>query len=119
MKIFINFLLTALALAMGFMAYQQNYATKAAARDVAHLQGEIRSLKEQRAVLNAEWAYLNRPERLRELIDINFAALNLLPLLPGQFGRVEQVPYPDRSRALPLAAEGEGEVQPTAAGAQP
>jgi hypothetical protein len=95
MKVILNTLLTAFALAMGFWAYQQNYATKNALRNVSHLQSDIRALKEEQAVLGAEWAYLNRPERLRELVDINFAKLRLLPLLPGQFGRVEQIAYPD------------------------
>jgi len=96
MKAVINILLTAFTLVMGFWAYQQNYATKNALRDVSRLQSQIRALKEEQAVLNAEWAYLNRPERLRELVDINFAQLRLLPLLPAQFGRVEQIAYPEQ-----------------------
>ncbi|MEO8529732.1 MAG: cell division protein FtsL [Deltaproteobacteria bacterium] len=94
MKALINILLTAFTLAMGFWAYQQNYATKDALKDVSRLQSQMRALKEEQAVLNAEWAYLNRPERLRELVNINFAKLRLLPLLPAQFGRVEQIAYP-------------------------
>ena len=97
MKALINIVLTAFTLAMGFWAYQQNYATKNALRDVSRLQSQIHALKQEQAVLNAEWAYLNRPERLRELVDINFATLKLLPLLPGQFGRVEQITYPNES----------------------
>jgi hypothetical protein len=91
-----NILLTAFTLVMGFWAYQQNYATKNALKDVSRLQSQIRALKEEQAVLNAEWAYLNRPERLRELVDINFAKLRLLPFLPNQFGRVEQIAYPEQ-----------------------
>ena len=96
MKVLINIFLTAITLVLGFAAYQQNYATKNALRHVSDLQHDIRTLKEEQAVLNAEWAYLNRPERLQELVDINFAALQLLPLLPGQFGRVEQIAYPEQ-----------------------
>ena len=45
-------------------------------------------------MLKAEWAYLNRPDRLRELAEMNFADLQLLPLLPEHFADVELVAYP-------------------------
>ena len=97
MKLFLNVTLTLFTLAMGFWAYQQNYATKNALREVSRLQSAIHTLKQEQAILNAEWAYLNRPERLRELVDINFAELKLLPLLPSQFGRVEQIAFPNET----------------------
>ena len=95
--------LAALAvMALAFWAYRENYATKAALDDVTRLEREIGHQREALAVLRAEWAYLNRPDRLRDLVDLNFDRLGLLTFRPGQFGSVELVTYPEPESLMPM-----------------
>jgi hypothetical protein len=81
-------------IALGFWAYRENYATQAALKEVEALQRQIVGLREALSVQRAEWAYLNRPDRLRELTTANFDRLGLLPMEPSQFGTAAQVAYP-------------------------
>jgi len=79
---------------LAFWAYRENYHTQEALREAERLQREIGRAREALALQQAEWAYLNRPERLRDLAELNFPDLELMPLSPGHFGEVEQVAYP-------------------------
>jgi hypothetical protein len=58
------------------------------------LHSEIRQSHARLAVLRAEWAYQNRPDRLHNLAELNFESLGLMPLKPEQFGLVDQISYP-------------------------
>lgn len=103
-------------LALAFWAYRENYATQRQLKEMATLQDEIGSLREDIGLQRAEWAYLNRPDRLRELAIINFDRLGLLPMEPEQLGSSAQVAYP----AAPLlkitgTIETDGSLHPTAA----
>lgn len=94
MRTFLYVLCGALVIGVAYWAYKENYRTQASLRRVATLQQEIADEREAISVLGAEWAYLNRPERLHELVEMNFAELGLLPLLPEHFADVELVAYP-------------------------
>lgn len=89
------FVLSALAvMGLGFWAYQENYKTQQSIRDVRVLHAQIGAAHERLGILRAEWAYLNRPDRLADLAELNFDRLGLLPLMPDAFGDVDRIIYP-------------------------
>jgi hypothetical protein len=95
------FLLASLAvIASGYWAYHENYTTQAELDRVDDLRRQIGQAQERIAILKAEWAYLNRPDRLQDLAELNFDKLGLLPLLPEQFGNIDQVAYPQAPQPL-------------------
>ncbi len=94
MKSLIYVMTSVLVIGLAFWAYHENYSTQEALGETEALQRDIGLARERLSVLRAEWAYLNRPDRLRELAELNFDRLGLLALTPEQFGRIDQVSYP-------------------------
>lgn len=89
------YILTALSvIGLAFWAYRENYQTQAEIARTEKINKDIGEARARLAVLRAEWAYLNRPDRLRDLTEVNFERLGLLPLRPDQFGKVDQVAFP-------------------------
>lgn len=92
---------------LAFWAYRENYRTQAAISDMSRVQREIAGLREDLGVLRAEWAYLNRPQRLRELVDLNFERLRLVPIETGQRLDVGNIDYP-KPPAPPEPSDADG-----------
>ncbi|MGB7316470.1 MAG: cell division protein FtsL [Planktotalea sp.] len=89
------YIVTALAvIGLAFWAYRENYQTQAEIARTEKINRDIGEARARLSVLRAEWAYLNRPDRLRDLSEVNFERLGLLPLRPDQFGKVDQVAFP-------------------------
>jgi 16S rRNA (cytosine1402-N4)-methyltransferase len=105
MRGFPIFLAALAVIGLGYWAYSPDDPDPGRDPRCRTLQREIGAERERLSVLRAEWAYLNRPDRLRELVDFNFERLELLPMVPEQFGTVAELPRPrpvpdpmDRSR---------------------
>ena len=105
-----HFLAAAVVAAVAFWAYKVNYAAQAALERVADLRAEIAREREAIRVLEAEWAWLNAPDRLRALLDAHGAELGLAPMEGGRFAAFSEIP--------PLAVEPEPEPDEIAEAAQ-
>ena len=90
--------MAACVMALALWAYREDDRTRLAIREMQRLEREIGRQGEALAVLDAEWAYLNRPDRLRDLARLNDARLRLAPLTAEAFARLDQVP----ARPVPL-----------------
>ena len=105
-------------IALGFWAYRENYATRTATTEWAQMQEDIAALHDTLAIERAEWAYLNRPDRLRELATLNFDRLGLFPMEPAQFAPPGEIAYPAPPVALVIenpvdtSASAESETAP-------
>jgi hypothetical protein len=105
MRVVLHLSAAVLVVVCATWAYRVNYTTQEALDRVADLNEEIAAEREALAVLKAEWAYLNRPDRLRQLVDLNAEALGLADLTPEQFGDAAMVAYPPPAEVLPAGAE--------------
>ncbi|MBK0399659.1 hypothetical protein H0I76_10685 [Limibaculum sp. M0105] len=90
--------------AIAAWTYDINYRTKNALREVDRLRAEIAMRHEEQQVLRVEWAYLNRPDRLKRLVEMNNDRLGLVPIGPERFGDVASVPFPPPPEVDPLEA---------------
>lgn len=106
MRLVLHLSLAVLVVVCATWAYRVNYATQDALNRVADLKAEIAREREALAVLEAEWAYLNRPDRLQQLVAANAELLGLEELTPEQFGEAAMVAYPPEPEDAVLDAAG-------------
>lgn len=102
MRSFLYFLASGMVIGVAFWAYQQNHQTRQAQKRVDSLQREIAITRDALSIERAEWAYLNRPDRLRDLVNLNFDALELLPMTPDHFATIDEVIRPPVLGRLPI-----------------
>jgi hypothetical protein len=98
----LSYILSILAVVtLGYWSYRESYQTRDVQRAVRALQQEIGERHRKLGMLRAEWAYLNRPDRLAVLVEMNFERLQLMPLTPDHFAHVDQVAFPPPAPVWP------------------
>jgi hypothetical protein len=94
------------AILVGSGLYQLKYEVQAKEERLARLNRQIQQEQEAIHVLHAEWAFLNRPDRLADLANRH---LEMTPVAPAQFGKLAAIP--ERS-LIPVAADAEAATTP-------
>jgi len=92
MRTFFYLFSSCLLLMSAYWAYSVNYTTRTAEARVALIENQIIQETDKIEVLRAEWAYLNRPERLTRLAEANFEMLKLVPVRADHYGTVADIP---------------------------
>jgi len=78
---------------LAYLANLESVKTKATMHSAELLRTEVGELKEELNVLNAEWAYLNRPDRLIDLVKWNYKELKLMPISAKNFKSIKSLEF--------------------------
>jgi hypothetical protein len=92
-------------------AYSIKYETLYHAEQVVKFKGKVQRERDAIAVLRAEWAHLNRPDRLQAAVESH---LDLKPMSVQQLARLADLPNrPPREDGIGRKLEALGLLEPT------
>ena len=80
-----------LVMSLAYLANLESVKTKAIMYSAKLLRTEVDELKEELKFLNAEWALLNRPDRLTDLVKWHYRELKLMPISIKNFKSIKSV----------------------------
>ena len=78
------------ALVAALVAFSQQQHARELRQELERLEGDLAEHRENVRVLEAEWSYLSRPERIKDLADRHLA--DLVPVSVYQLSRVSGIP---------------------------
>jgi len=108
----LHFIAISALIASAGYAYSIKYDTLYYAEQVAKLKNQVQREREAIAVLQAEWQYLDRPDRLQAAADQH---LDLQPMKIQQLARLSDLPNrPSREDEIGLKLQALGLLEPTA-----
>lgn len=87
---------TAAVIGVAVWAYNIGYDTRDAFKRLAEKRSELAAEREAIQVLRVEWAYLNNPARLQELVAHYQDELQLQRIAPESYSFAASIPFPPR-----------------------
>ncbi len=103
----LNGFLVVTVIGCAFVLYSLEHASRQNERQIAKYKRQIAEEQENIKLLNAEWSYLNKPERLERLAREH---LSLRPAEPQQFVKRADLAALLPERPAPLAPESDGDA---------
>lgn len=101
----LSWALGAVAVTLPVGLYVLEHRVSALEDEVVRYEGMLLDEQSQTHVLRAEWAHLNQPRRLEELILRHEDVLGLEPIKPDQVARIADLPLrPEQEPRLPVPA---------------
>ncbi|MBC8410779.1 MAG: hypothetical protein H8E12_18985 [Rhodobacteraceae bacterium] len=82
-----------LVMSLAYLANLESVKTKATMHSANLLRTEVDELKEELNILNAEWALLNRPDRLTDLVKWLYRELKVMPISIKNFKSIKSVEF--------------------------
>jgi len=89
MKLNFSILIAVVVAAVSYGLYQLSYEVQGLEKDLKRLNANISANQEAIRVLKAEWAFVNRPDKLQELATKH---LPLLLVAPYQVAQLDELP---------------------------
>ncbi len=101
MRLLIHLSAVVCIILLALNAYSQSFQTRGLLRDLRSLEVDRDAQLRRLHMLQAEYAYLTRPERLRDLAIVTFDKLGLQEMQAGRFATIDEVPDPIPVTSLP------------------
>lgn len=108
-----NVLWFVLCLFAAALLYSVKYQVQAMDSQVAFLRKQINSERESVQVLQAEWAFLSRPDRIRQLADKH---LEMVPVGGGQMVDMADIQTIGNDNVQLVSDKGEQAIRPYQSG---
>jgi cell division protein FtsL len=75
------------------LSYSQNYATRDTLTQIEQIKSDIVQKQKELYALQDEWSYLNRPERIKNLVTINYQYLQMSRPIPTGKVDISELPF--------------------------
>ena len=98
MKVFFYIIGSLSVFFVAYWSYSINYETRKNIDKAEKLKLQIKDNMEHYEILKAEWAYLNRPERLEKLVEKYFNYLRLMPISSLNYSDISYLEFNEKSK---------------------